>query len=465
MKKLLLITSLYLLSLCSNAQQQYDSNGVPIPYGPQPEVGKPMTDFTLDNITHYKTKKASLTDFKGKWLFLDFWFTGCIACIKAMPKVSALQQQFKDDVQFVLVGENDTKHNKGIETLYEKLRIKHDLRLASAYDSVLVNKWGISSMPYVIIINPAGIVQAITNGSVMEAEKIADLIAGKEVKFSPRSRSEMPLFTPANGTGTKRNMVYQSLLTKWNGEEQRMRDRIEHEIKYLKDSTGMNFSAVPLEWLYKWAYLGLVYLDSPRDSLYGQVYPAPVLEIEDSTPFQYDYTKTEDSGIYNYSLLAPPSKVSVPYVMNIMQNDLQNAFGYEVVIENRMMPVWNLMVISGAAKKLTTKGGETYFKSHDGSATITGFTLKNVPMQRLLNTITWSIYANQPPYFDATGITDNIDITIDALLTDREEIRKALQKNGLDLALGEKEFQVIVIRDPKPEDGHMADPLMYRGNN
>jgi hypothetical protein len=53
-----------------------------------PEVGKPCPDFTLHNIEYYSKKEASVKDFRGKWLILDFWNKGCGACIASFPKIN-----------------------------------------------------------------------------------------------------------------------------------------------------------------------------------------------------------------------------------------------------------------------------------------------------------------------------------------------------------------------------------------
>ncbi len=51
------------------------------------------------------------------------------------------------------------------------------------------------------------------------------------------------------------------------------------------------------------------------------------------------------------------------------------------------------------------------------------------------------------PFFDETGIAGNIDITVDALMTDRHQVIQALRSNGLDLILGKKDLHVIVIKE------------------
>src|SRR5438309_1226849 len=86
-----------------------------------PEIGKPCPDFTLNEIYNYPKSKASLQDFKGKWLILDFWSRGCTACIQSFPKLNELTKEFKDKVQIVLVGVDD----KLIRKMYEKFRQKY----------------------------------------------------------------------------------------------------------------------------------------------------------------------------------------------------------------------------------------------------------------------------------------------------------------------------------------------------
>lgn len=138
----------------------------------KPQVGNPMPDFTLNNITHYKTKSASLKDFKGKWLFLDFWSPQCVTCIQTFPKVNAYQKEFKAKLTWVMIGLKNEKFYKDIEEFYEKMRAKQKLEMVSAYDSALAKQWDVPSLPHIIIVNPDGIVHSITSGSDMTREKI-----------------------------------------------------------------------------------------------------------------------------------------------------------------------------------------------------------------------------------------------------------------------------------------------------
>ena len=50
---------------------------------------------------------ASLSNYTGKLVILDFWATTCAACIKALPELQAVQQQFADSIQILAVTYED----------------------------------------------------------------------------------------------------------------------------------------------------------------------------------------------------------------------------------------------------------------------------------------------------------------------------------------------------------------------
>ncbi len=67
--------------------------------------GQPAPAFTL---VSSEGKNVSLSDFKGKVVYLDFWGTWCRPCMQEMPASTALKQKFEGrDVVFVYISVGD----------------------------------------------------------------------------------------------------------------------------------------------------------------------------------------------------------------------------------------------------------------------------------------------------------------------------------------------------------------------
>lgn len=417
--------------------------------GHLPEVGKPLPAFELNHVTHYHKSRVTADAFKGRWLVLDFWFTGCTACIKSFPKMSALQAHFKDRIQFIAVGLKDGKRHQGTEKLFESLREKMGLQLVAAYDSALFKQWKITAMPYLVIVNPEGIVHSITDGRDMTKEKLEELVNHKPAKFFLHHSAPRPAFSVESNALKPQDILCRSVLTRWNGERQNggYDLRLYAGVLDRDSSKAYELAMVHLGWLYNLAYHGRSHFRWPGDSLYGKVSPYPVLEIMDAAPFAYSYSVDVGKGMYNYHLRLPPPQ-TVESVKEAMQQDLKRAFGYRVSVETRSMPVWKLVAKPGTAEKLRTKGGEPV-KPWTRGSTAAGFEARNVTMKVLFKTLIELLSDGvAEPFIDATGIVGNVDFSIQADMTDLEAVGQALRKQGLDLVKGEKDMKVLVIRDP-----------------
>ncbi len=182
----------------SQAQQQTEQQ--------YPEVGKPCPDFQLTDVRYYKKKQVTLADFKGKWLILDFWHRHCSYCVASQPHIDSLQKIFDNQAQFLLVGYtgsqfgNQSDHD-AIQTLYEKNRRAHNLSLSIAYDSLLFQRFDIKPTPYIIIVDPKGVVQGITY-KISEAN-LNDMIKDNPVELQPAYRLTQARENRARKDGSK----------------------------------------------------------------------------------------------------------------------------------------------------------------------------------------------------------------------------------------------------------------------
>lgn len=408
------------------------------------EVGKPCPDFSLKSIQYFRTDKATLKDFRGKWLILDFWHMYCSSCVESFPEVNEQQQEFSGKVQFILIGRQD----KGsvIQQVFERFRKKENLNLAITYDSSLHNRFNVGACPYVIVIDDRGIVRAITLS--LTSSNISDLLSGKKPllqKVFSKDENEVfeydskkPLLTYGNG-GIDTSFIFRSLLVPWNSSITDFRvEAISQAVsKVFGGKKKFEALGCNLETLYSYAYFGV---DRSRygDSLYGKIHNWPILEIKDSSKFIGDYPTGKN--MYSYSVILPEEKGSVSFIEQTMQKDLGGYFGYSVSVETRKMPYWKL-IVTGSGKKSLIPEDSIQSRPFIPQSTLYVKSIRN------LMAILWAYNQSGPPFIDETGIEKSIFIYEDVILTNLNDVRRAINKYGLDIVKGEKEMKVLVFRD------------------
>jgi hypothetical protein len=431
-----LVIALLFCAAVTRAQEIYD----------KPEIGKPIANVHFENVQYYAKKSLSLKEFRGKWLFLDFWYTGCIVSVRSLNHIDELQKKFKDNVQFLMVCINIKKYNA--ESAFSKMTKRYGFQLPAAFDSTLSDQWDIHSMPHIVIVDPQGIVYAITPGNDFTENKIRDLINGKKPHFYKR-KDGINSFDISKFPGTPDSaLVYRSILTRWRGEGGGSSDIYEH-VKWLPRNRdrGIVLRQCSLSALYKFAYWGRTYHNAKRinDAL---AYPSPIIEVSDNTPFLEGEKPGDSTHVrYNYNLAVPSARGSDPeFIKHVFQQELKNAFGYDVQLEKRKVEVYRLLAKPAAIEKLKTKGGQPYMFSSPA-----GLELKNMSMSTLCSLIIYPLSTSDRIFIEEneTGYSGNIDIKIDAITTNFEDVQTELKKHGFEIVKEPVEMNVIVIRDPK----------------
>ncbi len=96
---------------------------------------------------------ASLEDYRGKWVVLNFWATWCAPCRAEMPSLNRLQQAMPDlAVVPVATGRNEPA---AIERFYTEAAIT-DLPILRDPKSELSRQMGVMALPVTVILNPEG---------------------------------------------------------------------------------------------------------------------------------------------------------------------------------------------------------------------------------------------------------------------------------------------------------------------
>ena len=102
-------------------------------------------------------KKASLGDFRGKVVFLNFWASWCTSCREEMPAMEELYQAFKDK-GFVVLAVNVKESHTAAVAFSKELKVTYPIFLDPKGEvSVLYGAW---ALPLTYLIDREGVIVA-----------------------------------------------------------------------------------------------------------------------------------------------------------------------------------------------------------------------------------------------------------------------------------------------------------------
>jgi thiol-disulfide isomerase/thioredoxin len=128
-------------------------------------LGRPSASWEVKDL---EGKTHTLDGYRGKVVILDFWYRGCGWCIRAMPQVKQLADDFRDQPVAVL-GMNTDQVEADAKFVVEKMGLAYPTLKAEG----LPEKYGVRGFPTLVIIDQQG--------------KVHDLHVG----YSPTLRQEV----------------------------------------------------------------------------------------------------------------------------------------------------------------------------------------------------------------------------------------------------------------------------------
>lgn len=146
------------------------------------EIGQTASEFAF---TDLEGKPHALSDYKGKFVLLDFWASWCGPCVFEIPFIKAVHDKFAKDERFVIVGLSLDEKPDDAKTFLEK----HDEPwlqgfLGSFASSPVAERYEIGGIPSLILIGPDGkVVAKNLRGELTEAA-----VAKALATAGPRSR-------------------------------------------------------------------------------------------------------------------------------------------------------------------------------------------------------------------------------------------------------------------------------------
>ena len=115
-------------------------------------------NFTLKDL---EGKDVSLSDFRGKWVILDFWGSWCPWCIKGFPELKEAYEKYAGTLEIIGIDckEGVDEWKSGVE--------KYSLPWVNVYNpegTDILTEYGVQGFPTKAIIDPEGRIRNITVG-------------------------------------------------------------------------------------------------------------------------------------------------------------------------------------------------------------------------------------------------------------------------------------------------------------
>lgn len=174
MRKILLASIALLPCLCpgivrgaSPAVDEVADGVIAEPYAPE------APDFTLKDL---QGNDVTLSQFRGRWVVLDFWGSWCIWCIRGFPELKENYAKYAGQVEVIGIDCGDTPQQ------WRDAVRKYELPWVNVYNPVseygIDRVYGIQGFPTKMIVNPEGKIVDITVGENPEFYKTLESLVG-----------------------------------------------------------------------------------------------------------------------------------------------------------------------------------------------------------------------------------------------------------------------------------------------
>lgn len=293
------------------------------------KVGDTMPDISFRNLINYKIPDAKLSDFKGKLVILDFWFTRCAGCIDGFPKMDKFQEKFKDELQVILVNTQQTGDTKEtVEKRVAKLKSTgYEIKLPYIYGDTVLEKYiTYRYLPHYIWIDGNRKIVAVTAGEQVTAENIGKVLKGETLKIRHKQDNLVfdkykPLFVDNNGSPGEA-ILRRSTIT-----------------RYVE---GLAFGDI--YQTNKNSPSRACFINSPLISIYTQAFnllsTTPNRWVYDTSRANIFKYEADFSNHYCYELITQAD--SIGELKSSMQDDLRRYFKIDVIKEQRVREVYLL---------------------------------------------------------------------------------------------------------------------------
>ncbi len=119
----------------------------------QQQVGQPAFQFTAMTSDN---KEIKLSDYKGKYVLLDFWSSTCLPCLRMAPYVKQLYDTYREKGFEIVAVSLDTKRQDWIAAMQKHAISGVQVSSLKGANDPIAQYYNIYQMPAMILIDPKG---------------------------------------------------------------------------------------------------------------------------------------------------------------------------------------------------------------------------------------------------------------------------------------------------------------------
>ena len=372
----------------------------------QVKIGSEVPDFKLTLVDNSQ-QSITLSELKGKVVWLEFWATWCGPCISAMPNLVNLQQQYKDKLQVITIS-NEPKNR-----IAQFLKAKpFDLAFAIDTADLMRKYFPYQLIPHSVLISADGKLISSTSPEKITSQVLDSLFKGHEVHLEEKKDNF--------STDYIKDYFYAD-------------DAVKNRILWqpeIKGAGGMMFSHRD-----KPAFSGrrFTFINVSLSSIFSRAFG------------DVPYSRTIDSlgklgdDTFCLDLIVPKSN----QLEKTIKQELAKRYQVEAKMVMRKQEVYCLSIIDKekfARLQRNTNGNRTYFARH-GAIDQQGITLKDFA------DFLESFGSLRKLVIDETGNTEKLDIKFNFQSEDKETLLRVLNDMGLGLTPNIREVNFLFLKN------------------
>ncbi len=287
-------------------------------------IGDVLPDVVMKDVINYPAKEIRLSDFKGRYVVLDFWNHNCHYCIASFRNIDSMQKLFGSKLQIILVNREEKRFTE--EFFRTRKQIKMPGVPMATGNTQLISLFPKDGYPYSVWIDPEGVIRQMTLAHNMTVKNLGSFVGGEALQLSNAARKIFygPLFHYKSDS-LENKIGYYSSITRYVDD---LNIGFTELARFNESLIELSSSGSSILELYKKAYReGDKYNFNEEGSVQLKVKDTSVY-VRPANPDLRDEWNRRHS--YNYTLFLPVSRHQEAYQM--MQEDLRRYFGLKASV-------------------------------------------------------------------------------------------------------------------------------------